>query len=314
MEKINNQIQELLLAKSQNKSIGERIEYLEDKLNKLALKEQAYLLRTEEELNDVRKLESLGLRSLFNKILGNLEEQLEKEKQEYLLAVIDHNSVKEEIEILKYEKDILQNKYRSHQKLDSELDGLIKKKEFLLKSYDSNFTKTLFQKESELGRYKLLVQKKEQLKSKAEQAKEVLNQILKQLEQVIDWPPSGKGKYASYAKKKYIDVARSKAVQAKVRLDEYIDLSSKLLRTETVNNDISEFENFLDHFYENLITDYVVKSHLEKTMDNIEDSLEDLSRAQQSVDVDLTALKTNISKVNDEMNQYILEYGIKEDE
>lgn len=314
MDKINSQIQELLLAKFQNESIGERIEYLEGKLNKLALKEQAYLLRTEEELDDVKKLESLGLRSLFKKVIGNLDEQLEKEKHEYLLAVIDHNSVKEEVEILKYEKGILQHRYRRPQKINVELDGLIKKKEFLLKSYDSNFTKTLFQKESELGRYKLLMQKKEQLKIKADQAKEVLDQILKQLQQVIDWPPSGKGKYASYAKKKYIDVARAKAVQAKVRLDEFQELSSKLLRTETVNSDISGFEYFLDHFYENLITDYVVKSQLEKTMEDIEETLEDLSSAQSSIDSDLISLNENISKVKAEIKKYILDYGISESE
>ena len=312
MEKINKAIEILLSEKIQNDSIIARLDYLTNKLKKLMLKEQAYFQRSEEELADLQKLEQTGLRSLFNKVIGNLDKAIEKERQEYLLAVLQHKSIEEEIEVLEYEKKLLEKRVRDPLKIEVELKDLVRKKQFYLKSYDTRFTKELFKKESEIGRYKLLFQKSKHALAKAEEAKKIVKEIRMELLDVKDWPPSGKGKYASIAKKRYIDRARAKAIQAKVRLDEFGEHTNKLFRELEFDFNLEPFDNFLEKFYHNLITDYVIQQKLEITLENIDLILERIEEAEVRLGKEYKRNESLTKEKNDELKEFILVYELKQ--
>lgn len=281
--KVNIEIEELLIAQEQNETIGERLTYLNEKLRKLSIKEKAYHHRSEQELEDVKQLEELGVKSIFKKVLGNFEHALEKERKEYLTAVLKHKAVEEEIAILAYEKDLLTKKYREPSKINEKLSSLVKKKEFLLKSSDSKFTKELFKRESELGRYKLLMQKSNRVLKKAELASKIIIEIKAELLEVRDWPPSGVGRYASVVKKKYIDRARAKSVNAKVRLDEFGEMAQKLFSEIKLEFKLDPFNKFLDIFYENMINDYVTQKKLDDTFVGINRILNDLGTTTEII-------------------------------
>lgn len=312
MEKINKAIEILLSEKVQNDSIINRLNTLEAKLKKLMLREQAYFQRSEEELADLQKLEQTGLRSLFNKVIGNnLNEAIEKERQEYLLAVLQHKSIEEEIEVLEYEKNLLQKKFRDPLKIELELKDLVKKKQFHLKSYDSSFTSELFKKESEIGRYKLLYKKAKNALDKADEAKRIVNEIRLELLEVKNWPPSGKGKYASVAKKRYIDRARAKAIQAKVRLDEFGEYTNKLFRELAFDFSLEPLDNFLQKFYHNLITDYVIQKRLELTLQNIDLILDRIEEAGETLIKEYNKNESLLKEKDDELKQFTLGYKLK---
>ena len=312
MNKINIQIQNVLEKKAQNKYIEERLYDIREKLEKLKIKEEAYLLRSEKELEDVRKLESLGVKALFSKVIGNHHQQLEKERQEYLLAVVKHKSIQEEIVVLGFEESLLAKRLLQPELIDKELNQLIKKKEFTLKSYDTEFSKELFSREGTLGRLKLIKQKLLRIERNAKQSTLILIQIADKLHEVKDWPPSGKAKYASFIKKKYIDKARSKVVEAKVKLDEFSKNFSLLFKEETFEYDMSGFESFLDRFYENLITDYIVASQLEKTLGDVEKTITDLSNVEIEIGEKIEKQDLLIQSTQEELNQYVLKYGTAE--
>ena len=46
------------------------------------------------EFEDIENLEKLGMKALFYKVLGSQEEQLEKERQEYLQASLKYDQVR----------------------------------------------------------------------------------------------------------------------------------------------------------------------------------------------------------------------------
>ncbi len=81
------------------------------------------------EHEDVLKLEKISAFSLFRNILGNHKEQLEKERQEYLKAVLEYNSIANEIELLRYEQELLKNKPKDTTNLKHQLDYYLKVKE-----------------------------------------------------------------------------------------------------------------------------------------------------------------------------------------
>ena len=59
---------------------------------------------------DIEKLERQGLKPLFNKFLGSMEEALNKERQEYLLSVLNYQAKEREIKALDYKTEILAQK------------------------------------------------------------------------------------------------------------------------------------------------------------------------------------------------------------
>lgn len=312
--KINIEIEDLLKVKRQNEVIEERLFYVNEKLKKLSIKEKAYDLRTQEELADVKRLEELGLRSLFKKVLGNLNEEIEKERKEYLAAVLRHKSIEEEIEILEYEKQLLQDRYVSPTLIAKDLSSLTKKKEFLLKSYDTSFSKELFKRESELGRYKLLSHKAVKSIKLADASSKIVLSIKSELVKLLEvngWPLINKGLHGGMLKKAYIDKARAKAIQANVRLEEFGDSVQKLFREKELAFSMEPFVDFINHFYENLISDYEIKRKLERTLQDLDQILKDVEDNKEFISSEQKKYDQIIAIKQSDLNEYILAYETK---
>ena len=77
------------------------------------------------EYQDIVDLEKSSLRVLFSRVLKSREEQLEKERQEYLLATIEYDECQHLIESLEYELKILSDKTDSKGLVIGELDRTV---------------------------------------------------------------------------------------------------------------------------------------------------------------------------------------------
>jgi len=95
-----------------------RLQIVENEIDIVGHNIRAQGVVMKEELADVERLEKNGVSALFQKVLGNHEEQLEKERQEYLQEVLTYNSYIDELEVLNYEKKILANKVSRKQEIE----------------------------------------------------------------------------------------------------------------------------------------------------------------------------------------------------
>ena len=64
----------------------------------------------EKEQRDVETLEREGLTTMFRKFLGDREEKLEKEREEYLRASLRYNELYKSVALIRYELDLLSKK------------------------------------------------------------------------------------------------------------------------------------------------------------------------------------------------------------
>ena len=78
---------------------------------------------------DVKQLESLSLKGLFHKILGSKKEQLDKERQEYLQAALKRNGHKKSLELLEYERGVLEEKLKKLKGIPAQAEMMIQKRE-----------------------------------------------------------------------------------------------------------------------------------------------------------------------------------------
>jgi len=93
----------IILSKKRMTKVKDEIILQKDKLKLLESK-------VEKEYSDVVRIENHPLRILFATILESEKRQFEKEKQEYLHAVLEYKECIKLIELLEYELEVLQTK------------------------------------------------------------------------------------------------------------------------------------------------------------------------------------------------------------
>jgi hypothetical protein len=81
---------------------------LEDLLHDLSLAK----ISVDKEYLDVQKLEKTATSFLYKKFLGDTYQKLDTEREEYLMAILKYDDLANKIELLEFEKEILENKIK----------------------------------------------------------------------------------------------------------------------------------------------------------------------------------------------------------
>lgn len=227
-----------------------------------------------DEDKDVKKLESLSITSIFYYILGSKEKQLEKERQELLAARLKYEECAKSV--LDLEKELASYKVSLNDLIgvDEEYETALKRKEeFILGLENSNSQRLrrLMDKLSGLGSEKKEVQ---EAISAGDRVQTKLGKVIECLESAEGWGTwdmLGGGLIATSVKHSSIDEARRYAHGAKIALMRFENELSDVNIKVDIDINISSFETFIDYFFDNLISDWVVQSKINESLDNVND-------------------------------------------
>jgi len=268
IEKLNQHIkeyQEILQCKRRLDVVKKEIHRQNNKLKHLKT-----IVKYEHQ--DVLDLEKFSLNQLFSTLLVNKQAQLEKERQEYLIAALNFNECQEVVDLLKFEYEILLQKLANESVVVRQFDLALS--EFQIKEDEDT--------EKDIAELKLLnddLKSLIKLKIEAQEAHEVVkeltlsfNKIIKALEQakVYDnWGEFYKQRQTAKVKKKqYIDQAQAGIYQI---TKQFIFLRSELLDIEqfkTTSEQANDLiANFNLHYYNDLITDWINELKLNETIE-----------------------------------------------
>ena len=150
-------------------------------------KESKWNKKLDKELRDVEKLEGFSTKSVFYKILGSKEKQLEKERQEYLELTLQYEDLKNEIKLLEYEENLLDAKIHSKEKLERTLESLKAKREEEIIQTDPKLREVLINLSDKLEQSYHLKQELEEAMEVGGVAHNLLKQVIRQLSQVRNW-------------------------------------------------------------------------------------------------------------------------------
>ena len=120
--KIQDTIAEIKKLNSIEKHHSSTTTELENSYTELSKLEDQLVI----ELEDIEELEKMSITSVFYKVLGSQDEQLEKERQEYLTVSLKHKELKKDIEILEYEHKVISSKVQEIGGLEANLEQLKK--------------------------------------------------------------------------------------------------------------------------------------------------------------------------------------------
>lgn len=246
------------------------------KLKKVLDKEEA----------DVTKLEDSGLLQLFYRILGNLEEHKQKERQEFLAARLKYEDATKELEQTEYEIEKLQkerSQYENSEQLYRELYE--KKKERLLQSGLPDALR-IMELTDQINRLKHKLEEIQEAIDAGSEASRHLKNATESLESAKGWGTwdmLGGGLLTDLVKHSHIDDAKVEVELGQHALLKFKTELADIKITNEIRFETDGFVKFSDFFFDNLITDWIMQ-------DRIINSLESVNQACNKVDMTLYKL------------------------
>ncbi len=249
------------------------------------------------EQRDVEALESEGLSSMFRKFLGDREEKLEKEREEYLRASLKFNELFKSVELIRFELDLLSKKSASIDAVQGKIKTLMQQREEELMRLNGDAAQALrgiHTQSDALQRYHVEVEEAHTAGVKAlefvRSAEHSLHQALLMGQRDM-W--GGKRYGSGHAKHNYIDHARQMAYQSRHALIRFGNEIKDVFKDRDleVNMEIEEFGRFTDVFFDNIITDYIIQQKISKSLGNITGTRQRLDLLMQLLDGERSVIR-----------------------
>lgn len=132
LDKLN---EELAVAKAEKSRLLQLCVELEQIDNRLPGKKKELEKadqKLEKELKDVERLKGLSFAAFWQAIIGNKENKIEEEEEEYVMARIQYEALKGELEEMKERKEELRLVTEEHEATKKQIERIIKNKEQVL--------------------------------------------------------------------------------------------------------------------------------------------------------------------------------------
>ncbi len=282
--------QSLLNVKSHLASVKEQLSAKYSELKSVTKQ----LHKEEKELDD---LQNSGLKNLFYKVLGDKEKQIEIERQELLAVSLKYNALKEGIELLEFELEVLEKKVLNIDSVKREITQLKKARELEITTGPNSSLKS---------EYLLLIKKYEtnvMLHKEIEEAidagqisHKALHKLGTLLTEALNWgrwPNQGRGGYHTMMKRSKMANATRMVADIQRRLDnfgrEMEDLGEKNMYFRLRREDFANFTNF---FFDNLITDWIIQKKIKNSLSNLEMIIDRIARVVGSLEQELHRVKS----------------------
>jgi len=268
----------------------------------------------DESAETISRLERMSIRSLFKKVLGNKEQQLEKERQAYLLKVLKHKGYTKSLQAFYFEVNVLEQKLEGKAILQKKLKELVRQKLRLLKKKDAKTADQIIYLENQVYAFKCQKKEIKEAIKCGDKVATALSGLEKALANIIDW---GSGTFSKKSKKqlsylnkkqlkKYkVDILKVNVLLEKLE-EELEDISSQY--DLDYKNFVHTFSGFLDDIYDGLISDWVIQNKIKNSMNETLSVQDKVQRIIAMLEVDATKTTELIAIKEKELQSFIVEF------
>lgn len=255
LQKINSMLEELNIQKN---SLTEKVAQLKKKLDKEDI--------------DVERLEGKGLAHIFHSVLGNLDEQLDTERQEALAAKLKYDQAVLELEQVNSDMSGLLSEKERYKDCESTYKQLyLRKKEQLLQSNSQTAEQILN-----------LTEQVNLLKNNRKEINEAMNagnEAERHLEKAADslssargwgtWDLLGGGLITDLAKHSNIDNAKYEVEKSQAALSRFRMELADVRINSGISIETGGFAKFADFFFDGLIADWLMQSRINQSQESV---------------------------------------------
>jgi hypothetical protein len=264
------------------------------------------------EQRDVEILEKEGLTTMFRKFLGDREEKLEKEREEYLRAALRFNELYKSVELIRFELDVLEKKQEHRQTTEEKIKKLMQVREQELLHLDTAEAKALRNLHAQMDKLSKYSAEVEEAYIAGLAALKFVSNTERYLLSAREMSKShfryGRPPGSSRAKFNAIDNARKMAYQSRHALihfgnelkDVYSDYSLQF------NMELADFGKFVNVFFDNLITDYFLQQKVSQSLVNVSGTRKNLEAIMNTLNVERSTISDQELKLKREREKIIL--------
>jgi hypothetical protein len=307
MEDIFSQLNQVAESRRLRDKLKSRLIHLNEKL----LEETKQLVQLQNQLakenRDVEKLETLSLTALFHTILGSREQQIEKERQEFLSVQLKEGRLTHNIRALEKVCKELRQEIREFRGVDAQYEKLLSEKETLLRGNLNPALKELDELSQKLATLKRKEKEVEEAVSAARIVREGLADVIKTLKSARNWGTwdmFAGGLLVTVIKHDVIDEAREKVYQVQVDMTKLQKELADVRNIPDSKIDIGGLEFFADFFFDGLIIDFIVQSKIHNALkkavqahEKVEEMSKQLNDQANSLYHEISLLKMNYKEI-----------------
>ena len=311
MSQIGEEIKKLLEEHQSLKKSEARLAEIVPEIENVNREVQTLVQQMRKEFEDIENLEKLGMKALFYKVLGSQEEQLEKERQEYLQASLKYDQVRKNLELLEFEYNILKKKSGNLATIEQKLNDLSVRQEKELINMPGAAA-------LEIKKIYLQIDQQERLKIDISEAikaglkaLECIDAVIAGLQQAHNWGQwdvSGRNPMSNHLKYSAIDKAKDWAYesnrQLKVFEKELLDVYKQI--PEDFQLHIDSFNRFIDVFFDNLITDWIIQQKIYNALNNTLNIRDKVVRMIKTLEGENPKVAQTISTLEQRKKEFIL--------
>ena len=268
------QFSQRLTELSEKKRLKEKnLRDLQETRKKLMEEEQrlrAQKNRLQSEKQDVEHLEGLSLKGLFATILGSREEQIDKERQEYLLAEMKTRQIEKVVNALNQDADRLNYELGRLEHVDEEYAAVLQEKEKYLLENNRDAARGILDASEEIATKLSEIKEIEEALTAGHSVLSGLDQVVENLQQAKNWGTwdmLGGGLISSLVKHDRIDDAREAVEHVQVELLRFQRELADVHQSSEIRVDFTSLERFADLFLDGLIIDWVVQSRINRSLE-----------------------------------------------
>lgn len=263
------------------------------------------------ELKDLDEIESKGLKPFFYKVLGSKEQQIEKERQEYLSASLKFNEKQKSVEVLEFEVELLNKKLGDTTQLKQNLETLKAKRENEILRMHPNLANKLLQIAKEKDQKFKYLKELEDILEVGNKCVKSLNEMVSELKKARQWGQwdmtTKRGKYAGYNKHGAIDRAKNISVWVKHELIKFNkELEDVGHSKQNFQLNIANFSQFTDIFFDNLISDWVIQKKIVNALSNTVSVRDRILLIVQTVRNEVKEVNQSVAEANGRRDQILI--------
>lgn len=312
MSEIQQQLRDKIAELEQIKRIKEHTVNLQKRLSEesKALSEMEKVL--DKEQRDVEALEKEGLGTMFRKFLGDREEQLDKERQEYLRASLRFNELYKSVELIRFELDLLSKKEQNHESIRRQIEGLIEQREKEILSNDPALAEELKRIHNESDSLHQFTAQIEEAFAAGQLVIGFIHATEQHLIEAQNWGQrdiwGGRHHGSGHIKHQSIDQARAMAMQARHALIKFGNELRDVFDNVQLyfNLEIEEFGRFGDIFFDNLISDWLAQQKINKSLHNVSQTRQQIDFVMQQLDQERKKVKSKLEELEKERRKVIV--------
>jgi len=286
MKNLDQDLQEAYDQKMIREKIVIHLAGLEDRLSKQTKALALLEIQINKSADAIEALENLAaqpLRKIFIKILGDKKQQVERERQNYLMYILRHQEEKKKIAVNKYQLDILQKKLISLRNVDATFKKLLLNKKQQLKHRNKGLAKKIIHIETNIRADQSMRKEIKEAVDAGLVANKELNKLKKALLVMGPWQSQISSAHAStlsYKQKNFINNLLAEISKVNGKLDNFIQELSDVSTHYQLNYDqfVDRISEFLEEFYDGLITDWVLHKEIKMTIHLIDDTISKVKR------------------------------------